>query len=190
LKVALAEAEARAGNPDSAIAIVDEALATCGRAGNRAFEPELNRARGEILPQRDPASPAPAEEALETAIAVAERLGTRSFGLRAALSLAKLYQSTGRLDQARLAGMRRCGAATSRCPPGRTGTRIHGDRAHAGKADRRIGADAQDAVLRTAAVGAQSCRRCNDRCSVRRERLRRLATQSENFCRFAGSASR
>ena len=100
LTVALAEAEARAGDPVRAVAIIDEALAACDRAGNRAFEAELNRARGEILLERDPANPAPAEEAFLTAIAVAKQQGTRSFGLRVALSLAKLYQSTGRAAEA------------------------------------------------------------------------------------------
>ncbi len=96
LKIALAEAEARAGDPDRAVAILDEALATCDRTGYRAFEAELHRARGEILLKRDPANPAPAEDAFLTAIAVAKQQGTRSFELRAALALAKLYQSTGR----------------------------------------------------------------------------------------------
>ena len=96
LKIALAEAEARAGDPGRAVAILDEALATCDRIGYRAFEAELHRARGEILLKRDPANPAPAEEAFLTAIAVAKQQGTRSFELRAALALAKLYQSTGR----------------------------------------------------------------------------------------------
>ena len=96
LKIALAEAEARAGDPDRAVAILDEALATSDRLGHRAFEAELHRARGEILLKRDPANPAPAEEAFLTAIAVAKQQATRSFELRAALALAKLYQSTGR----------------------------------------------------------------------------------------------
>ena len=95
-KIALAEAEARAGDPDRAVAILDEALATADRTGNRAFEAELHRARGEMLLKRDPVNPAPAEEAILTAIAVAKQQATRSFGLRAALALAKLYQSTGR----------------------------------------------------------------------------------------------
>ena len=96
LKIALAEAEAQAGDPDRAVAILDEALATCDRTGHRTFEAELHRARGEMLLKRDPANPAPAEEAFLTAIAVAKQQGTRSFELRAALSLAKLYQSTAR----------------------------------------------------------------------------------------------
>ena len=100
LKIALAEAEARAGDPDRAVSILAEALATCARTGHRAFEAELHRARGEILLKRDPANPAPAEEAFQAAIAVAKRQGTRSFELRSALALAKLYQSTARLAEA------------------------------------------------------------------------------------------
>ncbi|MBV8423016.1 MAG: hypothetical protein JOZ26_23675, partial [Hyphomicrobiales bacterium] len=49
-----------------------------------------------MLLKRDPAVPAPAQEAFQTAISVAKRQGARSFELRAALALAKLYQSTGR----------------------------------------------------------------------------------------------
>ena len=96
LKVALAGAEAGAGDLSRAIAIIDEALATSNRIGYRAFEAELHRARGEALLKRDLVNPAPAEEAFLTAIAIAQKQGTRSFELRAALSLAKLYQSTGR----------------------------------------------------------------------------------------------
>jgi predicted ATPase len=99
LKIALAEAEARDGDPDRAIAILDEALATSDRAGYRTFEAELHRVRGELL-LRHPANPALAEEAFKTAIAVSREQGTRSFELRAALSLAKLYQSTGRVVDA------------------------------------------------------------------------------------------
>ncbi len=100
LKIPLAEAEARAGNVDHALAILDKALATCDRIGHRTFEAELHRVRGEILLNRDPANPAPAKEAFLTAIAVAKQQTTRSFELRAALSLAKLYQSTARPAEA------------------------------------------------------------------------------------------
>jgi predicted ATPase len=96
LKIALAETEAQAGDPERALAILDEALATSERTGHRAFEAELHRVRGEMLLRRESANPAPAEEALRSAIAVAKQQGTRSFELRAALALAKLYQSTGR----------------------------------------------------------------------------------------------
>ena len=101
IKIGLAEAEARAGDIDRAIAVLDEALATCERIGHRPFEAELHRVRGEMLLKRNPANPAPAEEAFRSAIAVAQRQGTRSFELRASVSLAKLYQSTGRPVDAR-----------------------------------------------------------------------------------------
>jgi predicted ATPase len=95
-KIALAEAEARAGDIDRALAILDEALATSERTGYRAFEAELHRVRGDMLLKRDPANPVTAAEAFQTAIAVAKQQGTRSFELRAALVLAKLYHSIAR----------------------------------------------------------------------------------------------
>ena len=101
LKIALAEAEARAGDLDRAIAILEEALANCNRTGYRAFEAELHRARGEMLLRRNSANPVPAEEAFLTAIAVAKQQVTRSFELRAALALAKLYGAIGRDAEAR-----------------------------------------------------------------------------------------
>jgi predicted ATPase len=52
--------------------------------------------RGETLLKRDPANTAPAEDAFLTAIAVAQQQKARSFELRAALDLARLYNSTGR----------------------------------------------------------------------------------------------
>ena len=94
--IGLAVAEARAGDPDRAVALLDDALATDERAGCRTFEAELQRARGEILLQCDPKNPAPAEDAFLAAIAVAKDQGARSFELRAALPLAKLYRATQR----------------------------------------------------------------------------------------------
>ena len=58
LKIALADAETRAGDPDRAVATLDEALATADRLGYRAFEAELNRTRGEILLECDPSTTA------------------------------------------------------------------------------------------------------------------------------------
>ena len=49
---------------------------------------------------RYPDAPAPAEEAFQTAIAIAEGQGARGYASLACHSLAKLYQSTGRPDDA------------------------------------------------------------------------------------------
>ena len=71
-----------------------------GETGEHWFNADFHRTRGEILLKRDPANPAPAEEAFLTALVIARQQKTRSFELRAALSLAKLYQSTGRAADA------------------------------------------------------------------------------------------
>ena len=92
----LAEAEAEAGETDAALATIDRAIAESERTGQRWYEAESHRVRGEILFKQNPADPAPAEGAFLTAIAVAQAQKARSFELRAALSLAKLYRASGR----------------------------------------------------------------------------------------------
>jgi predicted ATPase len=101
LKVTLAESEAGAGDVNRAIAILDEALATSEQIGHHVYDAELHRVRGKMLLKRDPTNPGPAEQALQTAVAVAQRQGTLSFELRATLSLVKLYRSTGHPADAR-----------------------------------------------------------------------------------------
>ena len=82
------------------MARLDDALALAGETGERWSDAFLHRLRGEVLLKRDPANTAPAQDALLTAIAIAQRQKGRSFELRAALALAKLYQSTGRVADA------------------------------------------------------------------------------------------
>jgi hypothetical protein len=53
-----------------------------------------------MLLRRDPTNPATAEAAFGRAVEIAGAQGTRSFELRAALALAKLYHSTGRPTEA------------------------------------------------------------------------------------------
>jgi len=92
----LAELEAEAGEIDTAVGTIDRTLAEIERTGQRTFEAEAHRIRGEILLKRDPANTAPAEEAFLAAIGIAQQQKAKSFELRAALSLARLYRSTGR----------------------------------------------------------------------------------------------
>ena len=93
----LAEFEAEALDLDGALSRVDAALTQAGNAScDLGF---LHRLRGETLSRRDPADPR-AEAALLTALAVTRRQGARSYGLLAALCLAKLYQSTNRRVEA------------------------------------------------------------------------------------------
>jgi predicted ATPase len=96
LEAALAEAEASAGETDAGLRRLDDALAEVGRTEQRWCEAEMHRTRGEILPKRDPANIAAAEQSLQTAITIAQSQKARSFQLRAALSLAKLYHAANR----------------------------------------------------------------------------------------------
>jgi predicted ATPase len=97
----LAEAEAAAGELDAALATVDEQLAAIAHTGERWFEAEVHRIRGEILLKRDAANKAPAGEAILTAITIAREQKTRSFELRAATSMARLWRDQGKRDEAR-----------------------------------------------------------------------------------------
>jgi predicted ATPase/class 3 adenylate cyclase/tetratricopeptide (TPR) repeat protein len=95
-ETALAEAEARAAETDAALRRLDDALAELGRTEQRLYESEMQRIRAHILLKRDPADSAAAEQSLLAAIAVAQSQKARSFELRAALSLAKLYRAANR----------------------------------------------------------------------------------------------
>jgi predicted ATPase len=95
-EAAVAEAEAQAGDIDAALARLERALAEIEETGERWCEAEMHRIRAELLLQRDPTNIALADEALHKAIAIGKAQKARSFELRAALSLGRLYQSTGR----------------------------------------------------------------------------------------------
>jgi predicted ATPase len=96
LEASLAEAEASAGEIDAGLRRLGDALAEVGRTEQRWYEAEMHRIRSGILLKRDPTSTAAAEQSLQVAIAIAESQKARSFQLRAALSLAKLYRAANR----------------------------------------------------------------------------------------------
>ena len=96
LTTVLAEAEAQAGEAEQALATIADVIGDSERSGQRWFAAETHRIRGDILLKRDAVNTAPAEEAFLTAIAVAQQQKAKSFELCAALSLGRLYQSTGR----------------------------------------------------------------------------------------------
>jgi predicted ATPase len=95
----LAEIEAQ-DDAAGALTRIDEAIALARETGERWSDAFLHRCRGEILLKCYPANTAPAEDALLTAIAVAQQQKARSFELRAALDLARLYNSTIRSTDA------------------------------------------------------------------------------------------
>jgi tetratricopeptide (TPR) repeat protein len=94
-KALLAELELRTHGVDSGLARIEEALALARQDETRRDLALPYLLRGEFLLKCDPPNPAAAEEAFQSAIAIAREQGARSWALRAALALAKLLQSTG-----------------------------------------------------------------------------------------------
>jgi predicted ATPase len=92
----LAECEAETGRVEVGLATLDVQLAAIEQTGQRWFDAEMHRARGELLLKLRPPDMAGVELAFLRAIEIARGQHARTFELRAALSLAKLYQATGR----------------------------------------------------------------------------------------------
>jgi DNA-binding winged helix-turn-helix (wHTH) protein/tetratricopeptide (TPR) repeat protein len=99
LLTTLAEAELARGAPREGIVAVDEAMAFIEKSGERFWEAEIHRLRGELL-RLDPRLGS-AESSFEKALEVARNQGARSLELRAAMSLARLLKELGRSDAAR-----------------------------------------------------------------------------------------
>jgi predicted ATPase len=92
----LAECEAEAGRAEVGLATLDAQLAAIEQTGERWFDAEVHRVRGELLLKQRRPDVAAAEAAFMRAIEIARSQQTRIFELRASLSLAKLHQTTGR----------------------------------------------------------------------------------------------
>jgi predicted ATPase len=101
LTVLIADAEADCGEIEAALASVNEALISASQTRERWFEAEAQRIRGEILLKREPVDTAAAEEAFLNALAIAQKQKARSFELRAAMSMARLWRDQGKRDEAR-----------------------------------------------------------------------------------------
>jgi predicted ATPase len=97
----LAEVEAQSGRPETGLAILDSVVEEMERTGQRWFQSEIHRQRGELLLQRTPADVAGAEAELLRAIDVARGQLTRNFELRGALALARLYHARGSAEKVR-----------------------------------------------------------------------------------------
>ena len=98
--VLLADLEAETLGAERALARIEEAMTLVRQLENRCNLAFPHLLRGELLLKCDPPNHVAAEAAFRTALAIVKEQGARSWGLRAALSLAKLYQSTGRNAEA------------------------------------------------------------------------------------------
>jgi predicted ATPase len=97
----LAEACALSGDVQRGLDALDEALATVERTGERWPEAELYRLRGQLLAALPDGRPDEASAAFQHAIQIARRQSTKSWELRAATSLARLWRDQGKPADAR-----------------------------------------------------------------------------------------
>ena len=97
----LAMAYAELGQPDDARRCIDDAIDKVERSKEKWCEAEVNRVAGEVALR----SPAPdtekAEKYFGRALAVARRQQAKSWELRAAMSMARLWRDQGKTQQAR-----------------------------------------------------------------------------------------
>jgi class 3 adenylate cyclase/predicted ATPase len=97
----LAMAYAELGQPDDARRCINEAIGKAERSKEKWLEAELHRIAGEVelkSPARDTAK---AEGCFGHALAVARQQQTKSWELRAAMSLARLWRDQGKVQRAR-----------------------------------------------------------------------------------------
>ena len=105
----LAEASGLLDQPDDGLAALDEALTVMEQTGERYYEAEFHRQRGELLllceaqshSAQESREQHDAEACFQQALAVARRQQAKSLELRAALSLSRLWQRQGKRDEAR-----------------------------------------------------------------------------------------
>jgi class 3 adenylate cyclase/predicted ATPase len=95
----LARACEIAGQTENASTLLDEALELVERTGERWFEAELNRHKGQLLLRQG--HPDAAEELYRKALSIAAEQEAKLWELRAAVSLARLRRDQGRHAEAR-----------------------------------------------------------------------------------------
>ena len=99
----LAEASAQVGQREAGLTLLAEALAVTNDTGERRWEAELYRLKGEVLLARSAEHDAEAETCFRQALDIARHQQAKSWELRAAMSLSRLWQQQGKRAEARRA---------------------------------------------------------------------------------------
>jgi predicted ATPase len=87
------------GQPEKGLALLEQSMEVAERTLHRMWEAELHRGKGELLLLQH-ASEAEAERCYKQALEVARRQQSKSFELRAAMSLSRLWQQQGKEEEA------------------------------------------------------------------------------------------
>lgn len=85
---------------EAGLAALAKAITLLEQTEERYYEAELHRLRGVLLLAHSVPNPVEAENALRHALAIARRQHTKSWELRTATSLARLWQSQGKRQDA------------------------------------------------------------------------------------------
>ena len=86
--------------PETGLAVLAEALTLAETTGERWYEAELYRLKGELLLQQNSDNHTEATSCFHQAIAIAQSQQAKSWELRAAVSLARLQQQQGKPQEA------------------------------------------------------------------------------------------
>jgi predicted ATPase len=97
----LVEGYRTTGQTEDGLQMLAEALALMDTIGERYYEAELNRLKGELLLQQSSDNATEAESCFQQAITIAQNQRAKSWELRAATNLARLWQSRGKRNEAR-----------------------------------------------------------------------------------------
>ncbi len=97
----LVQAYRQAGRIDDGLRVLDDAQASIDARDERYWEAEIRRLRGELLLSRSAANAEDAQACFEQALDISRKQGAKSLELRAAISLARLWQQQGKGDDAR-----------------------------------------------------------------------------------------
>jgi class 3 adenylate cyclase/predicted ATPase len=97
----LAEAHAALGEFDDGFGALEEALQWVGRNDERLYAAEVHRIKGDLLLRKPAPDPAQAECCFEQALNIARGAEAKSWELRAATSLARMWLQHNRFDEAR-----------------------------------------------------------------------------------------
>ena len=94
------ETHGRIGEPEAGLTALTEALALVNETGEHWYEPELYRLKGALLLQQSSNNSTEAATCFQQAITIAQNEQAKSFELRAATSLARLWQQHGKRQEA------------------------------------------------------------------------------------------
>jgi len=95
----VASALGRMGRFDEGLRTIEESFRFIERSGQRYYEAEMHRLKGELLLTQDSSNAAHAQQSFHTALEIARAQSAKSWELRATTSLARLLSTQHKRDE-------------------------------------------------------------------------------------------